>query len=175
MWGTYVQWRNCTQIDCRRIRIHIQNVGRSKVNIYFRRLFAMQLQTHRSQFNLTYYRKQERKIRGMLVDYRKRAERRQDFYEKIVMYQCNKFNSRLQDSSTRITCLFVLSCRKLIQRNSCKFMAASVKSTLIQPLLQPVKVLPSCKWYSLMWKAIIGSPNINIRKYCSPWICMAFH
>lgn len=30
------------------------------------------------------FRKQERKIRGMLVDYRKRAERRQDFYEKIV-------------------------------------------------------------------------------------------
>lgn len=29
-------------------------------------------------------RKQERKIRGMIVDYRKRAERRQDFYEKIV-------------------------------------------------------------------------------------------
>lgn len=29
-------------------------------------------------------RKQERKIRGMLVDYRRRAERRQDFYEKIV-------------------------------------------------------------------------------------------
>lgn len=29
-------------------------------------------------------RKQERKIRGMLVDYRKRAERRQDFYERIV-------------------------------------------------------------------------------------------
>ncbi|XP_022913306.1 CLK4-associating serine/arginine rich protein [Onthophagus taurus] len=28
-------------------------------------------------------RKQERKIRGMLVDYRKRAERRRDFYEKI--------------------------------------------------------------------------------------------
>lgn len=32
-------------------------------------------------------RKQERKIRGMLVDYRKRAERRQDFYEKIVCVQ----------------------------------------------------------------------------------------
>lgn len=32
-------------------------------------------------------RKQERKIRGMLVDYRKRAERRQDFYEKIVRIQ----------------------------------------------------------------------------------------
>lgn len=31
-------------------------------------------------------RKQERKIRGMLVDYRRRAERRQDFYEKIVSF-----------------------------------------------------------------------------------------
>ena len=29
-------------------------------------------------------RKQERKIRGLIVDYRRRAERRQDFYEKIV-------------------------------------------------------------------------------------------
>lgn len=29
-------------------------------------------------------RKQERKIRGMLVDYKKRAERRKDYYEKIV-------------------------------------------------------------------------------------------
>lgn len=33
-------------------------------------------------------RKQERKIRGMLVDYRRRAERRQDFYEKIVSFDC---------------------------------------------------------------------------------------
>lgn len=31
-------------------------------------------------------RKQERKIRGMLVDYRRRAERRRDFYEKIVSF-----------------------------------------------------------------------------------------
>jgi hypothetical protein len=29
-------------------------------------------------------RKQEKKIRGMLVDYRKRADRRKEFYEKIV-------------------------------------------------------------------------------------------
>lgn len=29
-------------------------------------------------------RKQERRIRGLIVDYRRRAERRQDFYEKIV-------------------------------------------------------------------------------------------
>lgn len=31
-------------------------------------------------------RRQERKIRGMLVDYRRRAERRRDFYEKIVCF-----------------------------------------------------------------------------------------
>lgn len=29
-------------------------------------------------------RKQEKMIRGMIVDYRRRAERRKDFYEKIV-------------------------------------------------------------------------------------------
>lgn len=29
-------------------------------------------------------RKQERKIKVLLVDYRRRAERRQDFYERIV-------------------------------------------------------------------------------------------
>lgn len=31
-------------------------------------------------------RKQERMIRGLIVDYRRRAERRKDFYEKIVSY-----------------------------------------------------------------------------------------
>lgn len=29
-------------------------------------------------------RRQEKMIRGMIVDYRRRAERRKDFYEKIV-------------------------------------------------------------------------------------------
>lgn len=29
-------------------------------------------------------RKQEKKIRGMLVDYKKRAERRKEYYERIV-------------------------------------------------------------------------------------------
>ena len=29
-------------------------------------------------------RKQEKKIRGLMVDYRRRAERRREFYEKIV-------------------------------------------------------------------------------------------
>lgn len=31
-------------------------------------------------------RKQERKIRDLIVDYKKRAERRRDFYEKIVSF-----------------------------------------------------------------------------------------
>lgn len=31
-------------------------------------------------------RRQEKKIRGMLVDYRKRADRRKEFYEKIVSF-----------------------------------------------------------------------------------------
>lgn len=33
-------------------------------------------------------RRQEKKIRGMMVDYRKRAERRRDFYEKFVSFSC---------------------------------------------------------------------------------------
>lgn len=31
-------------------------------------------------------RKQEKKIRGMIVDYHRRAERRRDYYEKIVSH-----------------------------------------------------------------------------------------
>lgn len=31
-------------------------------------------------------RKQEKKIRGLLVDYQRRAQRRKDYYEKIVSY-----------------------------------------------------------------------------------------
>lgn len=31
-------------------------------------------------------RKQEKKIRGMIVDYRKRADRRKEFYERIVSH-----------------------------------------------------------------------------------------
>lgn len=37
-------------------------------------------------------RKQEKKIRGMLVDYRKRADRRKEFYEKIVSKKNRKKN-----------------------------------------------------------------------------------
>jgi splicing factor, arginine/serine-rich 16 len=31
-------------------------------------------------------RKQEKKIRGMIVDYKRRAERRREFYEKTVSF-----------------------------------------------------------------------------------------
>ena len=31
-------------------------------------------------------RKQEKKIRGIMVDYRKRADRRKEFYERIVSF-----------------------------------------------------------------------------------------
>lgn len=38
-------------------------------------------------------RKQEKKIRGMIVDYHRRAERRRDYYEKIVcIYYRNGLN-----------------------------------------------------------------------------------
>lgn len=33
-------------------------------------------------------RKQEKKIRGLLVDYQRRAQRRKDYYEKIVSLFC---------------------------------------------------------------------------------------
>jgi hypothetical protein len=33
-------------------------------------------------------RKQEKKIRGMIVDYKRRAERRREFYEKTVSSKC---------------------------------------------------------------------------------------
>lgn len=35
-------------------------------------------------------RKQEKKIKGMLVDYRKRADRRKEYYEKIVSTKLDK-------------------------------------------------------------------------------------
>ena len=41
--------------------------------------------------------KQERKIHGIIVDYRKRAERRREFYEKIV------------SNVTRVVCLILHS------------------------------------------------------------------
>lgn len=68
-------------------------------------------------------RKQERKIRGMLVDYRKRAERRQDFYEKIVrilVYGMDKFE---------VMFLFFFCRRKPIQRNLCRYTAENARFT----------------------------------------------
>lgn len=72
-------------------------------------------------------RKQERKIRGMLVDYRKRAERRQDFYEKIV-------SEHIQYCSNIKICK-VMFCRfrKPIQRNLCKSTVENARYISIQP------------------------------------------
>jgi hypothetical protein len=41
-------------------------------------------------------RKQEKKIRGLMVDYKKRAERRREYYEKIVCVnfrKCSKYTT----------------------------------------------------------------------------------
>lgn len=37
-------------------------------------------------------RKQEKKLRGMMVDYRKRAERRRAFYERMVGFHFRFYN-----------------------------------------------------------------------------------
>jgi arginine/serine-rich splicing factor 16 len=42
-------------------------------------------------------RKQEKKIRGMIVDFRKRADRRKEFYERIVSVLYVVFLSRLHN------------------------------------------------------------------------------
>lgn len=68
-------------------------------------------------------RRQERKIRGMLVDYRKRAERRRDFYEKIVS---------LFISIQKHVNLTSGNHRKQILHNFCKFMDDNAKSIWIQ-------------------------------------------
>ena len=41
-------------------------------------------------------RKQEKKIRGLMVDYKKRAERRREYYEKIV---------RIEEWLQNMTCI----------------------------------------------------------------------
>lgn len=49
-------------------------------------------------------RKQERKIRGIMVDYKKRAERRRDFYEKIVSF--SSYFYLLEGGGDRIAAFF---------------------------------------------------------------------
>lgn len=85
-------------------------------------------------------RKQEKKIRGLLVDYQRRAQRRKDYYEKIVSLICVVLcNANRQPN--------FLPFRKLIQRNSCNCTGDNAKYTLIQALqLLPIALL-LCKLY----------------------------
>lgn len=126
-------------------------------------------------------RKQERKIRGMLVDYRKRAERRQDFYEKIVsvitltpialhLWYCVRQNVYFVHRSGVMClwhyCLFDWNClcvcvnRKPIQRSSCRSIVENARFTWIRPLLQPETAQPSCKWYICFRQIISAGPCI---------------
>ena len=51
---------------------------------YYLTIFLQSLQNSSRLTMWHEARKQERRIRGMLVDYRKRAERRREYYERIV-------------------------------------------------------------------------------------------
>lgn len=51
-------------------------------------------------------RKQEKKIRGMLVDYRRRAERRRDYYEKIVSNQIKQYLYIIYITITKLMLIF---------------------------------------------------------------------
>lgn len=68
-------------------------------------------------------RKQEKKIRGMIVDYRKRADRRKEFYERIVSRLC------LYSGFVWVLFKFCLLNSELIQLNSCNFMDANARLT----------------------------------------------
>lgn len=97
----------------------------------------------------------------MLVDYRKRAERRQDFYEKIVRKcsvrtiamkeKSNRHTLTLNDSRFTLFSYFFIfekrknAYRKPIQRNSCKSTDEDAKSIWIRLLQLPARVQPSCK------------------------------
>lgn len=50
-------------------------------------------------------RKHERKLRGMMVDYKRRGERRREYYEKIVRLSC--FMSTLLHEGESLTCHFI--------------------------------------------------------------------
>lgn len=70
-------------------------------------------------------RKQEKKIKGMIVDYRKRADRRKEFYEKIVSRHVLKCSIDIYTT--------VVFFSELIQFSSSNFMGGNVKSTMMSP------------------------------------------
>lgn len=103
-------------------------------------------------------RKQEKKIRGLLVDYQRRAQRRKDYYEKIVIVY-HRVVYLHND-------LFLFFFRKLIRLNFYSCMADSVKFTLIQALQSLRIALLLCKHYT--YSTLI---NFDILILCirMPW------
>lgn len=76
-----VKWRNI-EINCQKqINVH----HKSSLEIKFWNVLISRKLSNTSNLNMWHEaRKQEKKIRGMIVDYRKRADRRKEFYERIV-------------------------------------------------------------------------------------------
>lgn len=90
-------------------------------------------------------RKQERRIRGLIVDYRRRAERRQDFYEKIVSWKFVDLISIWHIWSYWLC--FTWNCSRLIQLNLYRFMEEDAKFTWTRQWHRPEMEPQSCKWY----------------------------
>lgn len=96
-------------------------------------------------------RKQEKLIRGMMVDYKRRAERRKGFYDKIV----NKIVK--WECAIVVYCLLrniYLEIRKKIRPNFCKCGADHARYTRIRALRPLPTILLLCKrwWCEIMFK-----------------------
>ena len=64
-------------------------------------------------------RKQEKKIRGLMVDYKKRAERRREYYEKIV---------RIEECLQNMICILVGYNSHFPNLNASRFLVTKVKN-----------------------------------------------
>lgn len=94
-------------------------------------------------------RKQEKKLRGILVDHKKRAERRKTFYDKIVINKLtnpNFIHSNLASSNRlgKNPIIFHSISRKKIQLNFCKSGAANARSTSTRTSPAPPTTLQLC-------------------------------
>ena len=70
-------------------------------------------------------RKQEKKLRGMMVDHKKRAERRREYYEHIVRIALNTSVQMINNQPTKNSLFF----SGKIQRSSSRSTGARPKST----------------------------------------------
>ncbi len=85
----------------------VRHASVSRGRIYFLRiLYSFNVFLARNVTKMWHEaRKQEKKIRGMMVDYKKRAERRRGYYEKIVSKPMVCLQPRLQQSCSRTNCV----------------------------------------------------------------------